>query len=209
MTVIVFFLAVGPLECSFSLSVIEATTARVIAAVLEGVEQGEPNVQIKRGDPRKPSSALFGFSRWFVPAFIVISFFSLVSHDTRADDLKSTAPPGNDQIHVNWLYGSYVPKDVPLKPMNGDMRFKLYVRQTYTTWGIYVKTLFFATRDQVHGTYPEWGDGFEGYMKRFGSRQAQFIVQNTTTSLVTRWSAGNLGTIVVDAVDSGRGRATH
>jgi hypothetical protein len=42
-----------------------------------------------------------------------------------------------EQIHVNWLYGSYVPKDVPLKPLNGRMRFKLYVRQTFTTPGIY------------------------------------------------------------------------
>ena len=97
-----------------------------------------------------------------------------------------SASPGStkkNQIKVNWLYGSDVPKDVPLEPLNRDMRFKLYIRQTYTTWGIYVKTAFFATRDQVHGTYPEWGDGFEGYMKRFGSRQAEFIIQNSTIAL--------------------------
>jgi hypothetical protein len=87
------------------------------------------------------------------------------------------------QINVNWLYGSYVPKDVPLVPLDGKERTKLYVRQTYTTWGIYFKTFVFATRDQIHGTYPQWGDGFEGYMKRFGSRQAQFIIQNSTIAL--------------------------
>jgi hypothetical protein len=88
----------------------------------------------------------------------------------------------NDQVHVNWLYGSYVPKEVPLQAMNGGMRFKLYVRQTYTTWGIYFKTLCFALRDQNHGTFPEWGDGFEGFMKRYGSRQGQFILQNSVIS---------------------------
>lgn len=88
-----------------------------------------------------------------------------------------------NQLKVNWLYGSYVPKDVPLVPLNSKMRWRLYVRQTYTTWGIYVKTLFFATRDQVHDTYPEWGDGFEGYLKRFGSRQGEFIIQNSTIAL--------------------------
>jgi hypothetical protein len=87
------------------------------------------------------------------------------------------------QINVNWLYGSYVPKEVPLTPLNGKMRLKLYVRSTYTTPGIYVKTLIFATRDQVHNTYPEWGDGFDGYMKRVGSRQAEFIIQNSTIAL--------------------------
>jgi len=87
------------------------------------------------------------------------------------------------QINVNWLYGSYVPKEVPLTPLNGKMRWKLYLRATYTTPGIYVKTLLFATRDQVHETYPEWGDGFDGYMKRLGSRQAEFIIQNSTIAM--------------------------
>jgi hypothetical protein len=87
------------------------------------------------------------------------------------------------QINVNWLYGSYVPKEVPLTPLNGKMRWKLYLRATYTTPGIYVKTLLFATRDQVHETYPKWGDGFDGYMKRLGTRQAEFIIQNSTIAL--------------------------
>ena len=42
---------------------------------------------------------------------------------------------------------------------------------------------WFAVRDQAHNTYPEWGDGFEGFAKRLGSRQAEFIVQNSVTSL--------------------------
>jgi len=87
------------------------------------------------------------------------------------------------QINVNWLYGSYVPKDVPLTPLNGQQRLKLYVRQTYTTPGIYVKTVAFALHDQIHETNPEWGDGFGGLAKRLGSRQAQFIIQNSVISL--------------------------
>ncbi len=86
------------------------------------------------------------------------------------------------QINVNWLYGSYVPKDVPLTTLNGHQRLKLYIRQTYTTPGIYVKTTAFALHDQVHEANPEWGDGFEGFAKRLGSRQAQFIIQNSLTS---------------------------
>ena len=103
----------------------------------------------------------------------------------RADDpAQKDAPPSDTgQINVNWLYGSYVPKDVPLESMDRHMRFKLYVRQTYTTWGIYVKTLMFTTYDEATDAYPEWGEGFEGYMKRFGSRQAQFIIQNSAISL--------------------------
>jgi hypothetical protein len=118
-----------------------------------------------------------------LPVFVLaICMLARLSWAQGATQVKAQAQ-NNNQIHVNWLYGSYVPKEVPLESMNGDMRLKLYVRQTFTTWGIYVKTIFFASRDQVHGTYPEWGDGFEGYVKRFGSRQGQFIIQNSVTSL--------------------------
>ncbi|HEX7960614.1 MAG TPA: hypothetical protein VF493_11890 [Terriglobales bacterium] len=89
----------------------------------------------------------------------------------------------NKQINVNWLYGSYVPKDVPLRSLNTKERFKLYVRQTYTTPGIYIKTTLFALRDHIHDRNPEWGSGFGGFAKRFADRQGQFIVQNSVSSL--------------------------
>jgi len=87
------------------------------------------------------------------------------------------------QINVNWLYGSYVPKGVPLESLNAGQRFKLYTRQTYTTWGIYIKTTLFAVHDQIRKTDPEWGGSWEGFGKRWGTREAQFIVQNSVSSL--------------------------
>jgi hypothetical protein len=87
------------------------------------------------------------------------------------------------QINVNWLYGSYVPKDVPLEPLSTHRRLELYVRQTYTTWGIYIKTTLFAISDQSHNTYPQWGKNFSGFAKRWGTRQGQFIIQNSVISL--------------------------
>lgn len=89
----------------------------------------------------------------------------------------------NTQLPVNWLYGAYVPKDVPLVALNAQERFKLYIRQTYTTPGIYIKTGFFALHDQVRDTPPAWGDGFSGFAKRAGSNQAINIIQNSFTSL--------------------------
>jgi hypothetical protein len=91
-------------------------------------------------------------------------------------------PKEDNSINVNWLYGSYVPKQVPLETLNSDRRFKLYIRQTYTTPGIYIKTILFALGDQAHNTNPEWGDGFEGFGKRLGTRQAEFIIQNSVIS---------------------------
>ena len=87
------------------------------------------------------------------------------------------------QMNVNWFYGSYVPKGVLLEALNGKQRWELYVRQTYTTWGIYIKTTLFTVHDQIHNTNPEWGGGWEGFAKRLGTRQAQFVVQNSVASL--------------------------
>src|SRR6202167_5999768 len=52
-------------------------------------------------------------------------------------------PSVNTTLPVNWVYGAYIPKDAPIVPLTGKERFKLYLRQTYTTPGIYVKTGFF------------------------------------------------------------------
>src|ERR1700729_942371 len=102
---------------------------------------------------------------------------------TTASAQETTQPPVNTQLPVNWLYGAYIPKDVPLIPLTGPERFKLYVRQTYTTPGIYIKTGFFALHDQVRDTPPEWEGGFSGFAKRVGSNQAVNIIQNSFTSL--------------------------
>jgi hypothetical protein len=84
---------------------------------------------------------------------------------------------------VNWLYGAYVPKDAPLETLTANQRFKLYLRQTFTTPGIYVKTLLFSAGDQLNDSPPGWGRDFGGYIRRVGSRQAQFVLQNSFVAL--------------------------
>jgi hypothetical protein len=85
---------------------------------------------------------------------IGLSFALLVAPSFAQEKAKSQtsvppdAPPVNTQLPVNWLYGAYIPKGAPIVPLNGQERFRLYVRQTYTTPGIYIKTGFFALHDQ-------------------------------------------------------------
>jgi hypothetical protein len=117
---------------------------------------------------------------------ISVSLALLVTTSSAQEKTQTTGQAEssvNNQLPVNWLYGAYVPKDVPLVPLNGRERFKLYVRQTYTTPGIYIKTGFFAVHDQVRDTPSAWGDGFSGFAKRVGSNQATNVIQNSFTSL--------------------------
>jgi hypothetical protein len=92
-------------------------------------------------------------------------------------------PSVNTTLPVNWIYGSYIPKDAPIQPLTGNERFKLYIRQTYTTPGIYVKTGFFALHDQLKETEPAWGDGASGFAKRLGSLHAGNVIQNSLTAM--------------------------
>jgi hypothetical protein len=59
----------------------------------------------------------------------------------------------------------------------------IHTTDLQTAIGIYIKTTLFTVHDQIHNTYPEWGDGFDGFAKRFGTRQAEFIIQNSVISL--------------------------
>src|SRR5664279_3947605 len=98
--------------------------------------------------------------------------------------LPENAPAtASQELPVNWLYGAYVPKEVPLEPLSNELRWKLYVRQSFTTPGIYIKTGFFAAHDTIRNVPPEWEQSAEGFGKRLGSRYAQFNIQNSFTGL--------------------------
>lgn len=105
------------------------------------------------------------------------------AQQTNPGQVQPNVPAVNTQLPVDWLYGAYVPKDAPLVALNGQERFKLYIRQTYTTPGIYIKTGFFAAQGQVADSPAAWGDGFSGFGKRLASNQATNIIQNSFTSL--------------------------
>lgn len=118
---------------------------------------------------------------------------------------QSAKPAG--QLNVNWFYGSYVPKEVALMPLDGRQRFKLYLRQTYTTPGIYIKTALFAIHDQISDSNPEWGDDFEGFANALG------IVRCSSSSRIrfrlwaTAFLVGSPATTAVNAMAFGRALA--
>jgi hypothetical protein len=114
---------------------------------------------------------------------ILVLFIPVCSAQVASIPGSTESAMAQNQLPVNWLYGAYIPKDAPLVALDGNERFRLFIRQSFTTPGIYIKTGFFAIHDQVRNSPPEWGDGFEGFAKRVGTRQTQFLLQNSFTSL--------------------------
>ena len=92
-------------------------------------------------------------------------------------------PEPKPQLQVNWLYGAFVPKDVPLHSLSNQQRLRLFLRQSFTTPGVYAKTALFSLSDQARNSPPEWGDGSGSYAKRFASRYGQFVTQNALVGL--------------------------
>jgi len=117
---------------------------------------------------------------------LVMFFFTIPLAGQESNQSTGSTHNDSEKIQVNWLYGAFVPKDVPLTPLTNSQRGKLYLRQTYFGWGPYLKTGFFAVGDQITNSPPEWGGGIDGFGRRAASRYGTFAIQNTFSA------AGNL-----------------
>src|SRR5579862_3252037 len=97
---------------------------------------------------------------------------------THTAAVEPGASPKPEQLNVNWLYGAYVPKEAPLRPLTAYQRYRLFMRQTFTTPGIYIKSDFLALLDQARGQPYEWGGGMQGYGRRVASEYSRTAIQN-------------------------------
>ena len=82
-----------------------------------------------------------------------------------------------------WLTGVFVEKGRALVPMSVEQRREIYLQQTLTTPGAYMKRMFAAGIDQARGVPSQWDDGWDGYVERFASREGQFIAANSLAAL--------------------------
>ena len=145
------------------------------------VEFNAPIRRIKQAMAARPHRSRVSGSFGMVLGLLVVVSSGLAQ--VRGNAGTEHTPPSEPPLPVNWLYGAYVPKNVALTPLNGSERFKLYVRQSFTTPGTYIKTGIFSIRDQIINDPEQWGDGIQGYGKRVASREAQFVLQNSISSL--------------------------
>jgi hypothetical protein len=113
--------------------------------------------------------------------FVLATFYISVCLFASVCSAQQTEPAAveNEQLLVNWAYGAYVPKDVPLVPMNPESRLILFERQSFTTPGIYIRSNFLGLLDQAKGSPEEWGGGIKGYGRRVTSAYSQTLIQNT------------------------------
>ena len=83
---------------------------------------------------------------------------------------------------ASWVTGVFVPRGGVITPLRFDERRELYLQQTLTTPGAYLKRLFAAGIDQARGVPSQWDDGWGGFSERFASREGQFITANSVAA---------------------------
>src|SRR5579864_2054254 len=83
----------------------------------------------------------------------------------------------------SWVTGIYVGQYQPLITLSRGQRSEIYLQQTWTTPGAYLKRMFVAGFDQARGVPGQWDDGWGGYAERFASREGQFVTSNTLAAL--------------------------
>jgi hypothetical protein len=81
------------------------------------------------------------------------------------------------------ITGVYVGRNRKLITLTPQEREEIYLRQTLTTPGAYLKRAFGAVIDQAEGTPRQWQGGIGGYAERFASREGQFITANSLAAL--------------------------
>jgi len=84
---------------------------------------------------------------------------------------------------ASWVTGVYVPRGVAMTSLTLEQRRELYLQQTLTTPGAYLKRLFAAGIDQGRGVPSQWDDGWGGFSERFASREGQFITANSVAAV--------------------------
>ncbi len=84
---------------------------------------------------------------------------------------------------ASWLTGVFVERGHTMMPLRLEERRELYLQQTLTTPGAYLKRLFAAGIDQGRGVPSQWDDGWGGFSERFASREGQFITANSVAAV--------------------------
>lgn len=84
---------------------------------------------------------------------------------------------------ASWVTGVFVPRGGVITPLTLEQRRELYLQQTLTTPGAYLKRLFAAGIDQARGVPSQWQGGVGGFGERFASREGQFITANTVAAV--------------------------
>ena len=96
----------------------------------------------------------------------------------------STALPAENPdslVKPGMLWGTVITKD-EFQPLTGKERWSLYWRQSYARPGAFFGNAGPALGAHLENDPPEWGQGMEGYSKRFANRFARSAIRDSISA---------------------------
>ncbi len=91
---------------------------------------------------------------------------------------SAPAVKSGEIVQPGMLWGAVIKRD-EFQPLTGEQRWGLYWRQTYFMPGALFRTAVPALFEHLDDEPPQWGQGMEGYAKRFGNRLARSAIRDT------------------------------
>ncbi len=102
--------------------------------------------------------------------------------DTRAGTLSNQMGPSSKEIGDEDSVPA-TPMTVTgaesYRPLTGKARWNLYLREAFWRPGVFLRAAGPALGAQLNNEPPAWGQGSEGYSKRFANRFGRFALQET------------------------------
>jgi hypothetical protein len=104
---------------------------------------------------------------------------------SRATDTTTTNPPEPANKRIFWLIPNYrtYPTMKEFRPITAKEKFKI-VRQDILDPGTFILSAAFAGKSQLLDDNPSFGQGMEGYAKRFATAYADFAIGDVMTEAV-------------------------
>ena len=101
---------------------------------------------------------------------------------------QATINTEDESVKPGMLWGTTIQRE-NFRPLTGKQRWELYWRQTYWTPGVFFRAAGPALGSHLDNDPPEWGQGAEGYARRFGDRFARFAIEGSIEAV----AAASLG----------------
>lgn len=120
----------------------------------------------------------------FIACFTLLLCFSLAhAQDAPVAPIAAADPVAKPEAspRPGALWGTVITRD-QFKPLTGNERWGLYWRQSYWRPGAFFSNAGPALGAHLNNEPPQWGQGMEGYSKRFANRFARSAIRDSVSA---------------------------
>lgn len=129
----------------------------------------EPHIALKPGEHRELQGVILPVAEQHADVTVTVSIKEVAEQELH-DQEQQRALAIFPNFNTSYVWNA--------APLNAKQKFKLSFRSTLDPVG-FITAGIVAGAEQVHGTYPDYGDGFPGYARRYGAAWGNQFIGHT------------------------------